>query len=298
MTAHVISTVIGSYPVTVDTMDLMNHYFKGVFPSWKPYITTAVNDMIDAGVELLSDGQTRDPFMNIFLRKLKGCRLRERAEVVDVIEHDQPITVDDLRYVKTLLPEGKKLLGLVVGPYTLSESVVDTFYHDKKQLAFDFAKALKKEVVLLQSVVDMISIDEPFFSNVYPEYAPELIKTITKDISLPVRLHVCGDVSAIVPNLVDMPVDVLSHEFKASPHLLDVFAEYESKKAICLGAVRSDSIQVEPVEEIMQHIQKSMTVFGERIVQIAPDCGQRLLPREIAFQKLHHLVIAKEMMYE
>ncbi len=40
--------------------------------SWNKYINVAVDDMIKAGIDIVSDGQTRDPFVNIFLRKLKG----------------------------------------------------------------------------------------------------------------------------------------------------------------------------------------------------------------------------------
>ena len=87
-----------------------------------------------------------------------------------------------------------------------------------------------------------------------------------------------------------MPVDILSHEFKASPHLFDSFKEYDIPQKICLGAIRSDDTRVESVEEINMHVQKGINIFGEKIEQLAPDCGQRLLPRNIAFQKLKNLV--------
>jgi 5-methyltetrahydropteroyltriglutamate--homocysteine methyltransferase len=92
-----------------------------------------------------------------------------------------------------------------------------------------------------------------------------------------------------------MPVDILSHEFKASPHLFDLFREYSCLRKICVGAVRSDDVRVESVEEIVTHIKKAIDIFGENVVQIAPDCGQRLLPRETAFHKLQNLTIAGEI---
>jgi 5-methyltetrahydropteroyltriglutamate--homocysteine methyltransferase len=92
-----------------------------------------------------------------------------------------------------------------------------------------------------------------------------------------------------------MPVDILSHEFKASPNLFDAFREYSCSKKICLGAVRSDDIRVENIEEIVHHIKKARDIFGDNVVQIAPDCGQRLLPRDVAFQKLKNLVQAGEI---
>ncbi len=297
MSRKVKTTVIGSYPVDIDRMEFMQEYSNGREVSWNKYIRSAVNDMIAAGIDIVSDGQTRDPFINIFTRKLKGCRLRDRTEIIDKVEYAGPITLEDYKYVRELIPEKKELIGLVVGPHTLSESVVDLHYKDKKELAFDFAYALKQEAKALQNHVDMIGVDEPFFSNSMPEYGKELIGIITKNLTCPTRLHACGDVSNIVPELLEMPVDVLSHEFKASPQLFDAFGEYDSSKKICLGAVRSDNVQVETIDEIVSHIEKGISVFGEHISQLAPDCGQRLLTRDIAFKKLKNLVLAGEKVY-
>jgi 5-methyltetrahydropteroyltriglutamate--homocysteine methyltransferase len=289
------TSVIGSYPVCVDTLELINDYFSGQESSWKKYIEQAVHDMTTAGIDFVSDGQTRDPFIQLFARKLRGCRIRDRTEIIGHVEYNGPITVQDQKYTRQLLPRKTGLVGVLIGPYTLTKSSIDFFYHDEKELCFDFAAALRNEAELLQKHVDLISIDEPFFSNELPEYAKELIGIITNGFSCPTRLHVCGDVSRIIPQLVEMPVDILSHEFKASPHLFDLFREYSCLKKICLGAVRSDDVRVESVEEIVTHIQKALAIFGENIVQIAPDCGQRLLPRETAFHKLQNLTIAGEI---
>ena len=291
------TTVIGSYPVKVENMELMGGYFNQAEISWDKYIKSAVNDMVKTGVEMISDGQTRDPFVNIFTRKLKGCRIRDRTEIVDKVEYNGPITIKDQKYVRGLIPEDRQLIGLITGPYTLTNSSVDLFYKDEKELAFDFAYALKQEAQILQKHVDMISIDEPFFSMGIPEYGKELIKIITKDLSCPKRIHICGDVSKIVPEVLDMPVDILSHEFKGSPKLLDAFKQYKITKNICLGSVRSDNSRVESVSEIIDHINKGIDVFDDMISQLAPDCGQRMLPRNVAFEKLKNLVKAGEKVY-
>jgi 5-methyltetrahydropteroyltriglutamate--homocysteine methyltransferase len=288
------TSVIGSYPIPINTQEIMINYFTEQPTSWTTYIEQAVHDMTMAGIDYVSDGQTRDPFIQLFTRKLKGCRIRERTEIIGPVRYHDPITVQDQISVKRLLPRHVGLIGTLTGPFTLTKSSVDSFYHDEKELAFDFAKALRKEAELLAKHVDFVSIDEPVFSNELPEYASELIQTITEGLSRPTRLHVCGDVSRIVPQLVDMPVDILSHEFKASPHLLDVFTEYPCRKNMCIGAVQSDDIRVESIEEIITHVKKAITVFDGNVAQIAPDCGQRLLPRDIAFQKLKNLATAGE----
>lgn len=294
MKTRIKTCVIGSYPPQIDNIELMHSYFNQEEVSWEKYIKYAVNDMINAGIDIISDGQTRDPFIQIFTRMLKGCRTRNRTEIVDKIEYHDPIIIDDQKYVRDLIPNDKNLKGVITGPCTLTTSCVDLYYNDEKKAAFDFAYALKKEAEALQKHVDMISIDEPFFSNNTPYYSNELIGIITKDISCPTILHACGDVSTIVPDLLEMPVDILSHEFKASPQLFNAFKDYSFSQKICLGSVRSDDLRVESVEEITKHIINAIDIFGNKIIQISPDCGQRLLPRDVAFQKLKNLTKAGE----
>lgn len=289
------TTVIGSYPIDIDNMNHMRGYFNQEMVTWDKYIKYAVKDMIDAGIDIVSDGQTRDPFVNIFTRKLKGCRIRERTEITGKIEYNGPITIDDQKYVRSIIPKNKQLIGMITGPYTLTNSSVDLYYNDEKIIAFDFSSALKQEAQILQNHVDIISIDEPFFSMGVPEYGKDLIGDIVKDLSCVTRLHVCGNVSKVIPELLDMPVDILSHEFKASPMLFDAFKQYSVTKNVCLGSVRSDNPIVEPVDEIVNHVKKAIDIFGERISQLAPDCGQKMLPRDIAFKKLKNLVEAGEI---
>lgn len=292
-----ITTVIGSYPVEIDSEEIMKNYYNQKAISWDKYIKSAVNDMLNAGIQMISDGQTRDSFVNIFYRKIGGCRIRERPEVFEKIEYNGPITIDDQKYVKNIIPKNKKLIGLLTGPYTLSKSGVDLFYHNEKELAFDFAHVLKQEAKTLQRYVDMISIDEPFFSVSMPDYAKELLEIIIKEINCPVRLHVCGDVSPIVSNILEIPVDVLSHEFKALPKLFNVFKDHSFNQSICLGSVRSDNPILESTREIVNHIKKGINIFGDKIAQISPDCGLRFLPRDIAYKKLKNLVKAWSIVY-
>lgn len=294
MVKKIETTVIGSYPVEINNLDFFKDFYYKKPSSWNDYIETAVHDMADAGVDIVSDGQTRDPFVNIFLRKMKGVRIRNRPEIVDNIEFKEPITLDDIKYVKNIIPSDTRIVGLLAGPFTLMKSCVDLFYNDEKQICFDIAKVLQKEAEVLQDYVDLISCDEPFFSVSFPEYGPDLMDLVFEKVEVKKRLHVCGDVTSIIPGLLDMPVDVLSHEFKAQQGLIDEFKDYPVDKEICLGCVRSDYAKVEDVSEIKNHINKALDVFDDKVTQISPDCGLRHLSRENAFKKLRNLVIAGE----
>jgi len=291
------TTVIGSYPTEIKNLEFIDKYYQNKQISWEKYIKNAVDDMVNAGINIISDGQTRDPFVNIYLRKIKGCRIRARPEVIDQVEFEKPITVGDIKYVKKIAPKKTKIVGLLAGPYTLAKSCVDMYYHDEKALSFDIAKVLQKEAELLQNHVDLISVDEPFFSISMPDYANDLIKIVTRKVKCKKRLHVCGDVSTIIPILLDMPVDILSHEFKAQPKLFKHFKEHSITKEICLGCIRSDKKRVESTKEIKNHILKGKDVFDGKIGQLAPDCGLRHIPKENAFKKLVNLVKAGEEVY-
>ena len=290
------TSVIGSYPYSINTLEIMRQYFsQESTDKWHEIISSAVNDMVQTGISIISDGQTRDPFIQLFTRKLNGCRIRARTEIVDTITYAGPITVKDQRYVRSLLPSNTRLKGVITGPWTLTCSCVDMFYNDNQKVAFDFAEVLAQEAKNLEAYVDFISIDEPFFSQDIPDYALDLITMLTKDVRKPVILHVCGDITQIIPKIIELPVDILSHEFKASPQLLTEFNKYSFPQNLCLGSVRSDHIRVESVDEILKHIHEAFELFGEKIIHIAPDCGQRLLPRSVAMNKLQNLVDAGDL---
>ncbi len=291
------TTIIGSYPVDFNNLELFKKYDSQKPISWNKYIDFAVGDMIKAGIDIVSDGQTRDPFINIFLRNLKGCRIRNRPEIIDKIEYFKPITIEDQKYIKNIIPKKHGIIGIIAGPYTLMKSSIDLFYNDQKQLAFDIAKALNNEALNLIKHVDLISIDEPYYSVEMPEYAKELMKNLLKNVDITTRLHICGDVSKIIPDILELPVDILSHEFKAKPKLFENFKKYDISKKICLGSVRSDYSRIESIDEIKKHILIGNDIFDGNIVQISPDCGLRMLPRDIAFKKLINLVKACRDVY-
>ena len=148
------STVIGSYPIEINKIKIIENYFSGLVEPWDTYIESAIGDMIKTNIDFISDGQTRDPFINIFFRNIKGCRIRSRPEVINKLEYSNHIILDDIIKSKKIIPKNKGLIGVIAGPYTLSESVVDHFYNNKKKLAFDFAKIIRKEIDLIIPYID------------------------------------------------------------------------------------------------------------------------------------------------
>lgn len=288
------TTVVGSFPTKPSKDILMKSYYEGVDP-YLEAIRSCAKAQVNAGIDIVSDGQTRDNMVNIFAKNLGGISVRGKAVIIDEIEFIRPITLNDLKYLKSLIPQNTQVKGIITGPFTMAKSCLNEHYKSIEECAFAFADALHEEAMSIEGEVNMIQIDEPFFSQSYPKYAQDIIEIVVDDLKLPKALHVCGDVSKIFPYLVEFPIDILNHEFKANPILLEVIADYSFPQKIGYGSVRSDNERVELVKEISEHIRRAMNVLGKNKMLIEPDCGLRYLTEESAYQKLINMVKARDV---
>ncbi len=272
-----ITTVVGSYPARPSNGSLAKSYFED-FDPFIESIEGSVKAQLDAGIELVSDGQTRGGMVEIFAEKLKGFRMKRRPEIISNIEYRGPITVEDQSKVRNSLPERVGLKGIITGPWTLVKSSYDMHYKDTKEAVMDTAEALKSETKNLSKICDVIQIDEPFLSIEYEPYIKDVLeRMLPKDITT--SLHVCGDVSDIAEKLVEIDVDILDHEFAANPHLYDIYEGFSFDQRLSPGVVTTDS-KVESVDNIKGRIERAVDSFGTDIL-IDPDCGLRNLKKEI-----------------
>ena len=176
----------------------------------------------------------------------------------------------------------------------MAMSCQDEFYGSIEKAAMGFAEALNAEARALSEVVDILQIDEPFFSVEYPEYASNLISTIFGGVEIPRALHVCGDVSNIFHELVELDVNLLDHEFAAHPGLLDIVADVDFSQTIGFGCVRSDINVAEGMPEISERIKRGIDSIGKHKMMLDPDCGLRHLTPEVAMEKLQNMVKARD----
>ena len=289
------TTVIGSYPASLDAAEHARRYFgSDLKDPARDMIRQAVEKQIEAGIDIISDGQTRGDFVKIFAEKFRGVVVERRTVVISEIEYTRPVSVDDINYTKKLAGKRAQIKGIITGPFTLAKSCENRHYKNLRELAFAFAEALNREARALEPHVAMLQIDEPFYSVDYPKYARETIAIVRKGIKKSVGLHACGDVAGIFQKLVEFPVDVLHHEFAANPRLLSVVSEIKFKQKIGFGCVRSDSERVEEVKDIAANIRKAIDALGAEKIILNPDCGLRNLPQEAAFKKLRNMVKARD----
>ncbi len=289
------TTTVGSFPALPSKKQFMDAYPKGPDP-FETCIREAVNVQLDAGIELVTDGQTRNDMIRLYARGLRGFRIRERISIVGDIAYKGDITVADQKYIRTIIPEDIGVKGVITGPVTLVNSVEDTHYHDTREAVMDTAAALAKEATALAKICDVIQMDEPFLSVEYPEFASEAIEKVFHYMDVPTALHVCGDVSTIAPELVELPVDILDHEFAANPQLFDVYGDIDHPKRMAVGVITTDPEQ-ESVDTVIGRIRRAHEIFGKRCM-IDPDCGLRMLESEMAREKLECMVKARDKFME
>lgn len=281
------TTVVGSYPV------VRGKGISGLLDPCRHAVKTAVADQLAAGIDIISDGQVRGDMVTMFTGLIPGIR---GGDVIGPVSPASgPITLSDTRYA---LSEAPRVKGILTGPTTLSFALhlATPAYRDRGELAIDLARVLAKEAGLLEGAgVTMIQIDEPVLSTGAADIpgAAEAIGKVIRGLSVPVCLHVCGNLASLLPELLSFPVSILDFECARSPANLAVCREFDfGKKMIGFGCVDSASPQVEPVSLIRERIQSALAVFSPGQLLIDPDCGLRMLPRDAAARKLQHMVTA------
>jgi 5-methyltetrahydropteroyltriglutamate--homocysteine methyltransferase len=281
------TTVVGSYPV------VKGSGLKTFFDPLKSAVETAVADQINAGIDIISDGQVRGDMIQAFTGKLPGVKGQ------DVVGKIQPasgaITAADTKYARSKSPFVK---GIITGPSTLAHGlhISTPMYRNKEELALDLAAALAVEARHLEAAgVTLIQIDEPIFSTGVADLAvgKQAVEIITGAVKVPTCMHVCGNLANVIDDVLKINVNVLDFEFSKNPDNLALFGSKDlAGRMIGYGCVDSSSETVETVPELKKRIEKGVEVFGAKTMLVDPDCGMRMRTRESAFWKLKNMAEA------
>ncbi|MBN1857135.1 MAG: hypothetical protein JW846_09315 [Dehalococcoidia bacterium] len=280
-----ITTVIGSYPLKYEDLG-------------DDAIRMSVDEQVRAGIDLVSDGQTRFDMIEYFARYIDGYTMEDKSVVTGPIGHGHAdVFVEDLKLAKSIHPRVK---SPVTGPVTLVFSSRiksgyagyrdESLYLDTAAALLDIARALEAEGA------EWLQIDEPFLSVGAPMHiARKAIEHIAKGVKIPVALHVCGQVGKILPQLLEWDgLTLLSHGFMGEKNddVLQSDLLKNSPKMLGLGCIDTKSPKVESREDVVALIQKAKQHIPMDRMIIHPDCGLRLMPHDAAFQKLSVMVAA------
>ena len=291
------TTVVGSYPaVSVQTLYERARY---VMDPLQASVNIAVQDQINAGISIISDGQVRGDMIETFSSKLPG--IREKNIVGSVKPATHYITTTDTKYALTKHPFVK---GIITGPSTLTYGLhlQTSLYRNKKELTVDITTALLHEAKgLLQAGVSILQLDEPIFSTGVSDLniGKEAIQRFRNEIPLPLCLHVCGPVHTIIDEYVSMPVDILDFEGSQEAENLSVLSQKELRgKYIGYGCVDTTKPVLESVHEIIFRIEQALEHIPPQQILLDPDCGMRMLPHDIAYEKIVRLCAAASSVRE
>jgi 5-methyltetrahydropteroyltriglutamate--homocysteine methyltransferase len=279
----------------------------------------AIRDMERAGLDVITDGEIRrESYSNRFATALEGmdvdnpATIMSRAgkpnkvpRVVGRIRRREPVEVRDLRFLRANTDRQVKIT--LPGPFTMSQQAVDEHYGDVRALGMDLAEAVNEEIRdLFAAGADVVQIDEPWVQSrpeQAREYALEVIDRALAGIDGTTALHSCfgyahmvhdrPDGYPILAELNDCKVDQLVIE-AAQPNLDLSVLERLPDKVIAIGVVSLGDLEVEPVEVIADRIRAALRHVDAERLQVAPDCGMKYLPRDVAVGKLAAMVQAAD----
>ena len=275
----------------------------------------AVRAMERAGIDVVTDGEIRrESYSNHFATALDGLDVEQPGttvgrsgqdvlvpRVVGEIRRPRPVQAKDVAFLRGLTD--RRIKATVPGPFTMSQQAQDEHYGDPRSVAMAYAEAVNEELRdLVAAGADVVQLDEPWL-QARPEqardYAVTAIDRALEGIDAETELHICHGYAAVVreksqryaylAELDASSVGQVSIE-AAQPRLdLSVLRALASKK-IAVGVLDLNDPDVESVDAIAGRIREALEhVDPERLV-LAPDCGMKYLPRDVAFGKLAVMV--------
>lgn len=290
------TTVIGSYPVVGEGLEA---------------IRTAVNDQLEAGIEIISDGQTRKDMVSYFADHIPGFKAEGgKAKIVGKIRPpDETPIIDDLIFAKNLAGDKGEVKAIVTGPVTMvffSELSPEAPYSGFRDVRLyeDVSEALAVELEIIQKAgFSKFQLDEPSFSIGAPmNISKKAVEGVVSEIKGVKALHVCGNLRRVFKDIVSIEgLDILSFSFKDSVSNFDSVEKRLLKdysKRLGVGCVSTMDPEVDSVDSIKKVIKRALDIYGLEYVEwVHPDCGLRSMSREVALSKLKNMVVAmKEVM--
>jgi 5-methyltetrahydropteroyltriglutamate--homocysteine methyltransferase len=275
----------------------------------------AVEDMERAGVDVITDGEMRrESYSNRFATALEGVDLHDPGVALDRTGHEnpvprvvgpirrtRPVEVRDVEFLRSITKRRIKIT--VPGPFTMTQQAQNDYYADDRSLALAYAEAVNEELRDLKAAgADVVQIDEPYL-QARPEqagaYGVDAINRALHGIEGETVLHTCFGYAHVVkdkpsgyPFLRELDDCVATHLSleAAQPKLdLDVLRDV-TDKTIVLGVLDLGSSEVEAPEVVAERIRLALAVVPRERLVVAPDCGMKYLPRELAFRKLEAMV--------
>ncbi len=277
----------------------------------------AIRAQEEAGLDIITDGEIgRESYSNRFATALDGVDIDHPGTALDRSGHPNPVPrvtgpirrrhpveVEDLRFLRASTGQTAKIT--VPGPFTMSQQAQDDYYGGPEALAMGYAEAVNAEVRdLFAAGADIVQLDEPYLQarpGPAHKYGVRVINRALEGVTGTTAVHLCFGYAAIIherpagysflPELADCSCDQVSIETAQSGLDCSVLAALGGK-TIILGVLDLNDMTVESPDTVTERARRALPyVPAERLV-LAPDCGMKYLPRDVAFGKLTAMTTA------
>lgn len=275
----------------------------------------AIRDQERAGLDIITDGEMRrESYSNRFATALDGVDLDNPGTAMDRsgepnpvprvtgrIRRRHPVEVRDVQFLRANTDRMIKIT--VPGPFTMSQQAQNDFYASEEEMALDYAEAVNAEMRdLFAAGADIVQIDEPYM-QARPEKAREFgLKAVNRaleGIEGRTALHICFGYAAVIhhrptgysflPELSGCCVQQVSIE-TAQSSLDTAVLEGLPGKTIILGVLDLSDMAVESPGTVAARIRRALPHVAPERVIVAPDCGLKYLPRDVAYGKMEAMV--------
>ena len=283
----------------------------------------AVRAMEQAGVDVITDGETRrESYSNRFATALGGIDTATPGttmgrsgqavpvpRVVGPIQRTRPVQVRDVAFLRRHTQRHIKVT--IPGPFTMSQQAQNDYYRDEESMALAYAEAVNEEIhELFAAGADVVQLDEPWMqarSEKARQYAVKAINRALEGVQGTTAVHLCFGYAASVkqkpsaysflPELEHAAVQQVSIE-AAQPQLDLSILKTLPSKSIILGVLNLNDMTPETPEVVAQRIRAALSYVPPERLQLAPDCGMKFLPRDIAYRKLRAMVLGAKIVRE
>ena len=197
----------------------------------------------------------------------------------------------------------------VPGPFTMSRQAQNDFYTSDEAAAMDYAAAVNEEIRdLFAAGADIVQVDEPYL-QARPEQAREYgLKALNRaldGIQGVTAVHICFGYAAIIhqrpsgysflPELAGCGCKQVSIETAQSGLDCSVLAKLPGKQ-VMVGSINLNDMKIETPGEVVARIKRALPYVRPEDVIVAPDCGMKYLPRDIALGKMRAMVEAARIL--
>jgi 5-methyltetrahydropteroyltriglutamate--homocysteine methyltransferase len=281
----------------------------------------AIRAQEEAGLDIITDGEIRrESYSNRFATALEGVDIDNPGTALDrsghpnpvprivgKIRRKHPVEIEDLRFLRAHTRKAVKMT--VPGPFTMSQQAQNDFYKSEEEAAMDYATAVNGEIRdLFAAGADIVQIDEPYM-QARPEkarrYGLAALNRALEGITGTTAVHICFGYAAVIHvrpsgysflgELAGCTCRQVSIE-TAQSHLDCSVLKSLPGKTIILGVIDLNDMMVETPQKVAVRIRRALPFVAPEDIIVAPDCGMKYLPREVAFEKLKAMVEGAKLM--